>query len=314
LGSTVLTTSSLDATHNYYAYGKLRGYTGSFPTRHQFTGQYIDDTGLYYYGARYYDREIGAFLSPDTIVPDASNLFDYNRYMMVRGNPLKYNDPTGHQAACTMDADLNWQCSDNAVTGGETLDIDPADDTHSNNPNGTRQFLTTMGTAFAIAFTAPVVAGLLPTACGDGDCTNEINAATSTTPKLGQLRSVGQNIWESTAGLRYGPDPTLGNRVQHVLKHTVDDIGRAKHGVFTTGRSETLSLIDEAWQSVQQNSSKLINIIPQGNRTVYEIDMGRQIGYLGGREGAALGNPATNVLRLVVQGSNEVITAFPVIQ
>jgi hypothetical protein len=46
LGSTVLTTSSANATHNYYAYGRVRNYSGSFPTRHQFTGQYVDDTGL----------------------------------------------------------------------------------------------------------------------------------------------------------------------------------------------------------------------------------------------------------------------------
>ncbi len=65
-------------------------------TDHKFTGQKLDGTGLMYFNARYYDPVIGAFISPDTIVPDPSNLFDYNRYMMVRGNPLKYTDPTGH--------------------------------------------------------------------------------------------------------------------------------------------------------------------------------------------------------------------------
>jgi hypothetical protein len=51
---------------------------------------------LLYYNARYYDSARGTFLSPDTLVPDAGVLFDYNRYMYVRGNPLKYTDPTGH--------------------------------------------------------------------------------------------------------------------------------------------------------------------------------------------------------------------------
>jgi len=35
-------------------------------------------------------------VSPDTIVPDATNVFDYNRFMYVRGRVLNMNDPTGH--------------------------------------------------------------------------------------------------------------------------------------------------------------------------------------------------------------------------
>jgi hypothetical protein len=42
---------------------------------------------------------MGQFISPDTLVPDPSNVQDYNRYMYVRGNPLRYKDPSGH-AAC----------------------------------------------------------------------------------------------------------------------------------------------------------------------------------------------------------------------
>jgi len=62
------------------------------------------DTGLMYYGARYYDPQIGTFVSPDTLVPDPTHVFDYNRYMYARGNPLKYNDPTGHCATTPPDA------------------------------------------------------------------------------------------------------------------------------------------------------------------------------------------------------------------
>ncbi|MCB9137760.1 MAG: RHS repeat-associated core domain-containing protein [Caldilineaceae bacterium] len=65
-------------------------------TARRFTGQQLDGSGLYYFNARYYDPEIGHFISPDTIVPDPGSVFGYNRYMYSLGNPLKFNDPSGH--------------------------------------------------------------------------------------------------------------------------------------------------------------------------------------------------------------------------
>jgi uncharacterized protein RhaS with RHS repeats len=32
-----------------------------------FTGWWLDQTGLYYYNARYYDATIGRFISPDAV-------------------------------------------------------------------------------------------------------------------------------------------------------------------------------------------------------------------------------------------------------
>ncbi|MCA9368357.1 RHS repeat-associated core domain-containing protein, partial [Candidatus Kaiserbacteria bacterium] len=65
-------------------------------TDNLFTGQKQDESGLYYYNARYYDPEIGQFISPDTIVPEPMRVDAYNRYMYALGNPLKFNDPSGH--------------------------------------------------------------------------------------------------------------------------------------------------------------------------------------------------------------------------
>ncbi len=92
------------------AQGGLTGvfeYTpyGSFaPTSHQplvtshyFTGQRLDDeTGFYFYNARYYDPEIGRFISADTLVPDSSDPQAFNRYSYVRNNPIRFVDPSGH--------------------------------------------------------------------------------------------------------------------------------------------------------------------------------------------------------------------------
>ena len=38
-------------------------------TKRSYTGQYLDDSGLLFYNARYYDPGIGRFVSADSIVP-----------------------------------------------------------------------------------------------------------------------------------------------------------------------------------------------------------------------------------------------------
>jgi len=53
---------------DYTPWGEARGGDITQTTL-DFTGQRKDDTGLLYYGARYYDPVLGRFLSPDSIVP-----------------------------------------------------------------------------------------------------------------------------------------------------------------------------------------------------------------------------------------------------
>jgi RHS repeat-associated protein len=67
-----------------------------YSTDKLFTGQRLDSTGLYYYGARYYDPEIVRFISPDTIIPNPANPQSFNRYSYCLNNPLKYIDSSGH--------------------------------------------------------------------------------------------------------------------------------------------------------------------------------------------------------------------------
>ena len=102
LGSSNVITdrSGLVAHHyEYGAYGKTT-YSEencSFKVSNRYTGQIFDEeTGLYYYGARYYDPELGRFTQADTIVPSAANPQTLNRYAYCGNNPLKYVDPSGH--------------------------------------------------------------------------------------------------------------------------------------------------------------------------------------------------------------------------
>ena len=81
----------------YYPFGETFSDSSPSVTKHKYTSQELDiETGLYYYNARYYDPELGRFISADTIVPDPTTPQSLNRYSYVKNNPLKYTDPSGH--------------------------------------------------------------------------------------------------------------------------------------------------------------------------------------------------------------------------
>jgi len=105
LGSTSAMTAS-DGTAissiAYFPFGLTR--TGSVNTTKEFTGQRLDSTGLYYYNARYYDPQIGRFISPDATGQKLTDPQTLNRYSYCSNNPLKYTDPSGHSPRAWLNA------------------------------------------------------------------------------------------------------------------------------------------------------------------------------------------------------------------
>ncbi|MCP5009542.1 MAG: hypothetical protein GY942_06160, partial [Aestuariibacter sp.] len=62
-----------------------------------YTGKKHDDvTGLTYFGARYYDPEVGRFMGMDAIGVQDDNPISFNRYAYANNNPYKYADPDGN--------------------------------------------------------------------------------------------------------------------------------------------------------------------------------------------------------------------------
>jgi RHS repeat-associated protein len=77
----------------YHPFGEPCAEEGS--EHYLFNGKEQDATDLYYYGARYYDPELGRFLTRDTAMGSYRYPQSLNRYSYCRNNPLAYVDPDG---------------------------------------------------------------------------------------------------------------------------------------------------------------------------------------------------------------------------
>ena len=56
-----------------------------------------EDTGLYYFNARWYDQEVGRFITEDSYHGELNNPQTLNLYVYVAQNPMRYVDPTGNK-------------------------------------------------------------------------------------------------------------------------------------------------------------------------------------------------------------------------
>ena len=68
-----------------------------------YTGKFEEPgVGLVYLGARWYDPELGRFLSPDPAGYDPGVYESFNRYAYGNNNPYKYTDPDGRNAVLAL--------------------------------------------------------------------------------------------------------------------------------------------------------------------------------------------------------------------
>ena len=72
-----------------------------------FSQELDTETDFYYYNARYYDPEVSRFVTADTVIDGEHATQGWNRYMYVKGNPIRYKDENGHQEATTGQTDYN---------------------------------------------------------------------------------------------------------------------------------------------------------------------------------------------------------------
>ena len=88
----------VEKAYDYYPFGKqLRVYQPGDAATFTFTGKQLDEEGdldWYYFGERFYDPEIGRWVSVD---PFAEKYPGLSPYVYTANNPLKYIDPDGRR-------------------------------------------------------------------------------------------------------------------------------------------------------------------------------------------------------------------------
>jgi len=90
--------------HDYLPFGEEYEPEPGTDAR-RFTGKERDpESGLDYFSARHYGTGTGRFMqADDSVFGDIVNPQSLNRYAYTLNNPLRFVDPTGHQAACPTD-------------------------------------------------------------------------------------------------------------------------------------------------------------------------------------------------------------------
>jgi len=89
----------------YIAFGEVlfEEHSTSKTMPYLFNGKELDqETGLYYYGARYLDSKTSLWLNVDPLAEKYSNI---SPYAYVANNPIKYIDPDGRRIIVPQQAD-----------------------------------------------------------------------------------------------------------------------------------------------------------------------------------------------------------------
>ena len=91
-------------------YGPMPGSDVNHDLEPQWRGHYLDVTGFYYLGARYYNPQSGKFLSPDPLGHDAN----MDLYSYCNGDPVNGLDPDGR---CVEGASAGWAEGNGSFAG-----------------------------------------------------------------------------------------------------------------------------------------------------------------------------------------------------
>ena len=191
LGSIRLVTTgavSIAYSSNYLPFGLSVNATGIEES--QYTGKPADAiTGLYYFGARFYDPSIFRFITMDSQVGSPSDPLSQNRYIYARDNPETIMDPTGHDLfgdICSAVSNIG-----NQVVSAVSSATSAVTDAWNSLPPTDQAIVTTVAVA-TVAVAATVLTGGLATPIAADAIGTEVAdiAATETVSEVADVVSV----------------------------------------------------------------------------------------------------------------------------
>jgi RHS repeat-associated protein len=107
LGSTRLLTDGTGQVTDRYVYdafGRLIAHAGGSGNAYQFAGEQRDSTGLDYLRARYYNSDLGRFISKDAFAGHLASPISENAYVYANANPINFTDPSGYESLGELSA------------------------------------------------------------------------------------------------------------------------------------------------------------------------------------------------------------------
>jgi hypothetical protein len=124
-----------------------------------------------FYNARWYDPYLNHFVQADSNVPLKQGMQAWDRYAYVNNNPVRYNDPTGHEIGSMYQQGwANFSSAWSIVTNGNASLGDRA---------LASTYVVAWGGAHVLGAAGLVLGGIATVkaitaaACADTDCTNE---------------------------------------------------------------------------------------------------------------------------------------------
>ena len=98
----MLTSTAIESLLRFDSWGKLLSTSGSLASTlgknnpFRYRGYvYDEETGFYYLQSRYYNPEVGRFISSDVLLSTGQGVIGHNAYAYCGNNPVNRIDPSG---------------------------------------------------------------------------------------------------------------------------------------------------------------------------------------------------------------------------
>ncbi|HYF68570.1 MAG TPA: RHS repeat-associated core domain-containing protein, partial [Ohtaekwangia sp.] len=327
--------ASVTSINNYYPFGMDqpgRMWNASGKYRYGFNGKEKDDNGewgstAYDYGFRIYNPSIGRFLSVDPLTKSYAEL---TPYQFASNKPINSIDLDGLEARSSTTGEFvdgHWTMgSDNHISLANEAEVRmKAEAAMKNKP-----FIPNYGTLRNNDITSTPeykmfeinAEHVLPIDVSkrliNGEEVSSLELGMEAIALFPPFKVVGKgsrflknalkltdNAFHSASGLTFKFGSKHGNRLSHVMAHTSDNLTKDFHGVFDLGE-DLVKTLDDAWDMVKKGGANVKDI---GDGS-FIIDMGRKVGYEGGKKGS--GDVLKKIKIVVEKGTENVITAYPV--